>query len=392
MSQRPDSHFPDCDVVIVGGGLSGLLASRMLADTGRSVVLVAPERRPDHRTTALLGASVNAIKDVGVWPTIVSVAEPLAAIRIIDATSRLVRAPEVLFSAAEIGLDAFGFNIPNEPLLAALETSVRDAGVRPIEASATGLRVDGNRAIVTTDAGHQIAARLVVAADGRNSRLREWAGIGVNVRDSSQAALVCEFDHDRAHQNVSTEFHTEHGPFTMVPLPGNRSGLVWVTTSLEAERLKSLPADRLGELIEDNAHALLGRMTITAPVQSFPLNSMIADRSAADRVVLIGEAAHAIPPIGAQGFNLTIRDIECLAKLTRGGSDPGASSVTQAYQAQRRGDVMMRRGAVDLINASLLSAALPIQLIRGAGLFALAKMPPIRRAVMRAGLGISTAN
>jgi 2-octaprenyl-6-methoxyphenol hydroxylase len=375
------------DIAVVGGGLAGLLAALRLASTGRKIVLVAPPRAPDRRTTALLGPSVDALKAAGVFEPIAGVAQPLRAIRIIDATGRLLRAPEVLFDAAEIGLDAFGFNVPNEPLLSALEAATARAGVDTIAAKAVALRHAPNSAIVETDGGDEIEADLAVAADGRHSPSRAAIGIDMRVTALPQSALVCDVAHEFDHGDVSNEFHTPSGPFTFVPLAERKCGLVWVTAPSEAERLSRLPPAPLAELIERQSQAILGRIEIAGPVQIFPLASGLAKRFGADRTVLTGEAAHVLPPIAAQGFNLTVRDIDQLHELLLDRrTDAGSPKVIFAYRRHREADARLRLEAVRLVNGTLLSELLPVQFARGAGLFALAYLPPIRRLIMREGL------
>lgn len=376
------------DIAVIGGGLAGLMTARQLAATGKSVTLIAPERKPDRRTTALLGGSIEALKAAGIWPEVSKVAQRLRAIRIVDATHRLVRAPEVLFEASELGLPAFGYNIPNESLLAALEASARAAGVSVLTGTAVDIQRGPATAAVSVSDGRDVEAELVVACDGRGSPTRASAGIGVRTSDGGQSAIVCDFAHQFPHDDVSTEFHTEYGPFTIVPLPEMRSALVWVTETPEANRILALPITEVVRLMEQNTRSMLGGIEIVSALQAFPLQSMIADRLSAERLVLVGEAAHALPPIGAQGFNLTIRDIECLVDLIKAGDDSGAASVTSAYDRKRRADIAIRRRAVDLVNLSLLSEALPVQLARGAGLFALSRVGPLRRTMMRLGLDL----
>lgn len=384
-------HQPaDCDIAVVGGGLAGLVAALTLAGLGRSVVLFAPPRPPDRRTTAILGDSVDALRAVGVWSDLEAQSAPLRAIRVVDATGRLGRAPEVRFDAEELGLEAFGYNVPNEAMLAALDVAVARSAVRHVVSAVSGFEpaVDGLR--LTGANGVRITARLVVGADGRGSPTRSAAGIALRSRTRRQAALVADFRHELPHDDTSTEFHTTHGPFTLVPLPGRRSALVWVNETAEAERIAALPAEALAETVEAKASSILGAMTLDGRAQVIALSSAAAARYAADRVVLIGEAAHVVPPIAAQGFNLAIGDIRTLAALIE-TAGPDSAAVADSYDRRRRSAVSLRAGAVDVLNWSLLTGLPPVHAVRGLGLLAVARMPGLRRLVMRQGLGSGTA-
>lgn len=387
-SQEPTPRRPDdrSDIAVVGGGLAGLVTALALHRAGWSVVLVAPSRQPDGRTTALLGESVETMRSLGVWDAVAHAAQPLRGIRIIDATDRLIRAPEVLFDAAEIGAEAFGYNVPNEPLLAALDAALHAAGVRRLAAAATGSSRSFDTVIVKT-ADSSVEARLVVAADGRHSTIRKDLGIAFKADEPTQGALVCNLRHTEPHQDISTEFHTAQGPFTLVPLPGRRSALVWVMPLAEAERLGTLPPRELAERIETNARSILGAMALEGAVQTFPLVLSVAERLVGNRAVLIGEAAHVLPPIAAQGFNLTLRDVVSLVRALHDTADPGDAEPLAAYARERRRDIAGRKLAVGLLNRSLLSAALPVQAIRAIGLLGLARIPLLRRALIRQGLG-----
>lgn len=377
------------DIAVVGGGLAGLLAACRLAADQHSVALVAPPRRADRRTTALLGASIEALRGLGLWPVLEPLSQPLRAIRIVDGTDRLIRAPEVTFDARDVGLDTLGYNIPNEPLLAALEAKAADLNVVQIAQSVTAIDTAASMATVATDGQEQVAAQLVVAADGQRSSCRDLAGIGMERIETGQVALVCNFSHSEPHDDISTEFHTETGPFTLVPLGQGRSALVWVTDAETAAQAQQLDGESLAELIFDKSHTILGTISVETPVQMFPLVAGVADRLASDRLVLIGEAAHVLPPIGAQGFNMTIRDIDLLVGLARGAEDCGDATVTSRYARERRRDVGRRAQAVTMLNRSLLSDLLPVQLVRGAGMFALGRFAPVRKWLMREGLGIA---
>ena len=375
-------------IVVAGAGPVGLAAALLLDGLGYAVTLVAPERRgADGRTSALLAGSIALLERIGVWREAESAAAPLRSLRIVDATSRLIRAPEVLFRAEEIGLEAFGYNIPNVALLAALEAAFSARGIARRTATVDGLA--GGPAVVAADLsdGTRLAAPLIVAADGRRSMIRKAAGIETTEWRYDQAALVVNFAHTRAHDDTSTEFHTETGPFTVVPLAGNRSSLVWVDRPPAAEARSRLAPDALATAIEERSAAILGAVAVEGPAQVFPLAGMNARRFAAGRAVLVGEAAHLFPPIGAQGLNLGYRDVATLGRVLAGPlPDPGTERALAAYDRARRGDVVSRTAAVDALNRTLLSGFLPVQAARGFGLFLLDQVPALRRAMMRQGV------
>ncbi len=378
-------------IAVVGAGPVGLAAAMVLHDAGYRVALVAPARPPaDARTSALLAGSVALLEKIGVWHDIAREAAPLSTMRIVDGTHRLIRAPEVAFHAQEIGLDAFGYNIPNAILVAALEAAAAARAIERREAFVETVRPGDQSVALTLSTGDTLVARLVVAADGRRSKVRDGVGIATDSWRYNQAALVCNLSHTLPHDDTSTEFHTEAGPFTLVPLPGRRSSLVWVGRPAETERRLALGEDALAAEIEARSQSVLGAITIVGKRQMFPLSGMNALRFAADRVVLAGEAAHLFPPIGAQGLNLGYRDVTALADVLSGRvDDPGARQVLATYDRARRGDVFTRTAAVDALNRTLLSEFLPVQALRGAGLFLLDRLPPLRRLAMRQGVAIS---
>jgi 2-octaprenyl-6-methoxyphenol hydroxylase len=382
------------DVIIVGGGPAGLAATLALARHDARIALIAPKpAHPDRRTTALLGSSVDTLRRIGVWPAIEASAAPLRKLRLVDGTRRLVRSPEVLFGSEEIGLDAFGYNIANEELLSALRSAiVEQRKLTTFEQAAARIRLDDNHANVELADGSMLTTKLVVAADGRNSICRQAAGIRTSKRDLPQFAIALNLVHTRSHHDISTEFHTESGPFTLVPLAGNRSSLVWVCTGKDAERIRSTSDDDLSREIEKKSHHILGETRVEGPRGIFPLGVEIAECFAARRVALVGESGHVIPPIGAQGLNLGIRDAEGIAKLAGealdAGSDPGSEAVLAAYDLERRSDVRTRAVAVEMLGRSLLTEFLPVHLARGIGLELASRIPFLRRNLMQTGLGM----
>lgn len=392
MRPSTGSARSSAEVAVVGGGPAGLTAAAALAEAGVPTVLIAGEAGPrDNRTTALFASSVAALEAIGAWETCRAAAAPLRALRIVDDTGRLWRAPEVCFEAAEIGLDAFGWNIDNKSLVAALEARAQALpDLRRIGENAVAVEIDEQRVTIALAGGGAATARLAVGADGRRSLCREAAKIATQGWSYPQTALTFNVKHTRPHNDISTEFHTNEGPFTLVPLPGLRSSVVCVVSPAEAARLTALDANARNAEMERRSHCILGRIEVEPGQGAFPLAVETARRFAANRVALVGEAAHVIPPIGAQGLNLGLRDAATIAELAaqawRNGEDVGGPATLAAYDRRRRIDVTSRTAAVDLLNRSLLSRLLPVQGARSFGLFLLDRIGPLRRALMREGV------
>jgi 2-octaprenyl-6-methoxyphenol hydroxylase len=412
-SDRPDLH----DAVVIGGGPTGLAAAIALAETGCRTALIA-RRAPygDNRTTALLGGSVDFLERLDVWRRCEDKAAALKEMRLVDDTGRLIRAPEVRFCAQEIGRDAFGYNIENRALMAALEARAAEhTALRRLDDEVETIATEPACAVVRTRQGQSLSAHLIVGADGRQSLCREAAGIEVRRRALGQAALTLNVGHARPHHNISTEFHTTHGPVVFVPLPGDRSSVVWVTTPNEAERLMALNDDELSEATERQAHSILGRMRVEPGRHLFPLAIEQPRQVAKNRIVLVGEAAHVLPPIGAQGLNMGLRDAADIADIvrdalssgeTRGSTlvdpgstqldpgstqqpDPGSSQALSRFESARRSDIASRTFVIDIANRSLLSDLLPMQSARALGLHLIGAVGPLRRLAMHEGLAPS---
>ncbi|HVW58354.1 MAG TPA: UbiH/UbiF family hydroxylase [Rhizobiaceae bacterium] len=377
------------EILVAGTGPAGMIAALALADAGFEVVLAGP--RPTHedrRTTALMMPAMTLMERIGLADDLKADAAPLKTMRIIDATSRLIRSPVVTFRSSDIGEEAFGYNIPNMHLSRQLERAVQGAqGISWRQEMVRHWQTTRDAVEAEMEDGSRISAKLAVAADGRLSPARGAAGIRAFTRDRRQSALVLNFMHTRDHAGISTEFHTETGPFTQVPLPSKRSSLVWVVRPGTARELLALDDQELSRRIEEKMQSMLGKVEVEPGRQIYPLSSALPMRFARNRIALVGEAAHVFPPIGAQGLNLGIRDIEDLVASTLlDRNDPGSGPVMWRYDAKRRPDVMARSTAVNMLNMSLLTDFLPAQLLRTAGLSVIGNLAPVRSFFMREGL------
>jgi 2-octaprenyl-6-methoxyphenol hydroxylase len=388
------------DAAVVGTGPSGLVAALALAHVGADTVAIGPAPSPDGtletRTAALLTSSVDLLKTLGVWERLANEAAPLKAIRIVDASQSPLRAPDITFEASEVGLDAFGYNIANTALVAALYARAQEAMPSVIEANVTGIVCDDAKAFLSLSAGAPVAARLVAGADGRRSICRTSAGIGVVERNYDQSALAASFRHTLPHRNASIELHREHGSVTTVPLPDpHASSLIWVGTQEEIAQLAQATAAGFIAALGERLGDVLGAVSDPGAKAAFPVAGLTADRLAARRTALLGEAAHILPPIGAQGLNLGFRDAgalaDCVADALAQQRDPGGAETLLAYAEARRLDVMTRTLGVDLLSRSLLTSLPPVQAARGIVLHGLNVVAPLKRAVMRIGLTPPTA-
>ena len=382
-----------CDVFVVGAGLAGLCAAIGFARAGFSVVSCgATDRLGSGRTVALLGQSVDFLQDLDVWRDIEPFAAPLRSLRIVDDCGGLLPTRPIAFQASEIDLEAFGWNIENAVLADRLAAAAgREDRLRRIDSKVAAFDFSGGRPRLRLADGRGFAPRLVVGADGRGSSARRAAGIEARTHAYPQSALTVFLAHARPHGDTSTEFHTPHGPFTLVPLPPTpyarlRSSLVWVMAPGDAERRAALSDDALAGEIEAQARSMLGAMRLDGERGIFPMTRQVVSRLVGPRLALVGDAAHGFPPIGAQGLNLGLRDVRGLLAAARAAADLGDGAMLQSYARGRRPDITMRTLAVDGLNRSLLAQFPPLDAARGLGLAALAAIGPLRRMVMREGV------
>jgi 2-octaprenyl-6-methoxyphenol hydroxylase len=387
----------DIDIAVVGAGPTGLAAALALAHGGASVALIGPSPAAsaphalDTRTAALLESSVDMLKALGLWDALLPHAAPLKAIRIIDASGSLFRAPDVEFWASELDLEAFGYNVANTALVEVLYRQA--AAALPLLQPSNIERIEfaHDRAVLSGMHGWQTSALLVVGADGRGSICRERAHISASVRQFGRGAIATSFTHASPHRGVSIELHRRGGSVTTVPLTDAcASSVIWVGETLEIDGLMRLDQKGFETALAERIEGLLGHISEMGARAHFPVTRLAAESLVGPRTALVGEAAHVLPPIGAQGLNLGLRDVatlaDCVVAARERGDDPGSDEVLSAYDRARRLDVVTRSLGIDLLNRSLLSGFLPIQAARGIVSYGLNALPPLRRLVMRIGM------
>ncbi|QDZ10119.1 FAD-dependent monooxygenase [Devosia ginsengisoli] len=377
----------DADAVVVGGGLAGVAAAIAVAQSGLKTVHLAPSGPPDRRTSALMMPSIDYLRSAGLIDDPASLGHALTQIRIIDATNRLIRAPETLFDASEAGMQAFGWNFANLRLMERFHAVA--AGLFNLETRNAGATDLSGNTVTLTD-GSSLSAPLIVGADGKKSLIRAASGITARENAFTQAALVCDLDLGRPIGGASIEFHYPQGPFTLVPAGANRANLVWIDDRAALEAAKSGGNDALIATFREKSQRLFGAITLASPAFVFPLSTLSVDKAGSDGVVLVGEAAHAFPPIGAQGLNLGLRDVAdlaaSLAAIDRTAPD-WASRVSADYIARRAADLARTGGMVDTLFRSLLADMLPAQALRAGGLWALKLAPALRKQAFAVGMG-----
>lgn len=395
------------DILISGGGVAGLTTAAAFGSAGFNVICVDPtppvttidDVGADLRTTAFLQPSLAVLEAAGLWQRLAPFAAPLQIMRIIDAGGE-VPTPRVIknFDAAEISDLPFGWNFPNWLLRRESVARIKElSNVTFLSGVATThLLTRESEALVTLSNGQRIAARLLIAADGRSSPMREALGISVKTTHYGQKALVFAVSHPKPHENISTEIHRSGGPFTLVPLPDRDgmpcSAVVWMETGKEAQRLAALPTDAFESEINIRSCDVLGRLTLASPRSIWPIISQIADRMWGERSALLAEAAHVVPPIGAQGLNMSLADLACLLELARANpEDLGSAQMLETYHKRRHLDIQARVAGIDALNRASMLAPQGLRDMRATALNAFYSLSPLRKSLMKAGLGISGA-
>lgn len=393
------------DILISGGGVAGLTAACAFGSAGFRVVCIDPappvtaaeDDGADLRTTAFLQPSIPVLQAAGLWDRLAPHAAALQVMRIIDAGGETPEARLIKdFDAADISDAPFGWNLSNWLLrreMVARLAELPNVSFRPGTGFSRMLVRDAEALVTLTD-GTQLSAKLVIGADGRNSPVREAAGIAAKTTRYGQKALAFGVTHDIPHENVSTEVHRSGGPFTLVPLPDRdgrpASAVVWMETGPEVSRLAALPVAMFEAEMTARSSGILGPLTLATRRSVWPIISQLADRLSGPRTVLIAEAAHVVPPIGAQGLNMSLADLAALLELAATHrADPGAPAVTDAFHRARHLEVQARVTGIDLLNRASMAQTPALRDLRAKALEALYSSRPVRQVLMRTGLGLA---
>lgn len=392
------------DILISGGGVAGLAAACAFGSAGFRVICAEPNppvttgeaEGADLRTTAFLHPSIPVLEAAGLWPRLAPHAAALQVMRIVDAGGPRPE-PRVVkdFDAADLSDKPFGWNLPNWLLRREMLARIADL---PNVTFLPGLAVTAvltrsSEALVTLSDGRRIAARLLIGADGRGSTVRQALGIPVTTLRYGQKALAFAVSHPVPHGNVSTEIHRSGGPFTFVPLPDRDgapcSAVVWMDHAAEVDRRLTLPPEAFAAEMQERSCNLLGPLTRISRLTAWPIIAQIAARMAGERTALMAEAAHVLPPIGAQGLNMSLADLTVLLDLAQARPEGlGDAAMLDAYHRRRHHDVQLRVRGVDMLNRASQIGAQPLRDLRAATLDALYSIAPLRRTLMRAGIGV----
>ena len=376
------------DVAVSGGGMVGMTLGLGLAACGLKAVVIDAqkpktqlEKTFDGRASAIAFASYRMLDAIGFWKFVQRQAQPIQEIRVSDKGSFLF----VHFGDEESREGPMGYMLENRHIRKGLFDCAKKAKSLTLIApdAVTGYSVEDGGVSVSLESGKTITAKLLVSAEGRNSGLRDNAGIATHEWSYPQAGVVATIEHQLPHQGIAHEKFFPEGPFAILPLTGNRSSLVWTTQAKFAGMIREFPDDVFQQEIRQRVGDFLGAVTVTGPRWIYPLGFLMAERYTGDRLALIGDAAHGIHPIAGQGLNLGYRDaaalIEVLAGAARAGEDIGGPQVLERYQRWRRTDNVMLGAITDGLNRLFSNDLPPIKLARDAGLGLVNKSPEMKK-------------
>lgn len=392
MSAAASEHF---DVAIVGGGPVGMTMALALAQSMAGMRVALIDRRPlsvprDNRASAI-AAGVRRIFDaLGVWGDMEPHAQPIKAMRITDSGSGDIARPLFLTFGGDVAPgEPFAHMVPNQASSAALLKAMGDmvSVIAPAEIA------DWREGKLTLADDREIVSPLIIAADGAQSALRQRAGISTLGHDYNQTGLVATISHQLPHDGVAYEHFRPAGPFASLPLPGNRSSLVWTEAAERAKTFLAMDSEALASEIEAVMGSSLGAVTLEDKLMGFPLRLQIAREFVGPRLALVGDAAHVIHPIAGQGLNLGLKDVAALAEVMvdalRLGLDHGGEEVLARYQAWRRFDTASMVAVTDGMNRLFSNDIAPVRAIRDFGLGLVDRAGPLKDAMIRAASGIS---
>ena len=386
----------ETDILVSGGGIAGLATAAGLAHAGLDVVVVDPKpasATDDLRSTAYLTPGRSFLEDLDLWETVADGATPLRSLRVVDTTGTPPQiSADRTFDAGDLSLDAFGWNLPNGPVRLAMLNALEAASnvEMRIGVGVEGLTLRESAAIARLSDGSRIKARLIVGADGRDSPVRHLAGINAKTTRYGQKAIAAVLAHEIPHDAISTEVYASGGAFTLVPLPDadgeHRSALVWMEDGAQAQTLASMDDADFGAEATQRSAGVLGTLEPRSKRQIWPIITRTADRLTAERVALVAEAAHVLPPIGAQGLNTSLGDIRALIEAAKAEA-PGTPAMLERYAKERQRDIHLRARAIDAYNRLCRAGNPLIRGLRAVGLKAAHDVTPLRNTLMRAGLG-----
>jgi len=395
MSESSMERVINTDILVVGGGLNGLPLAIAVASAGLDVVVLEREDPNtvtdagfDGRVSAIAHASRNLLRTIGVWDHIAE-AEPMLDIRITDGPSKFF----LHYDHRQLGDEPFGHMVENRHMRQALLKRVSEINSLNLIAPASykSIEREANGATALLEDGTEIRAKLVVAADGRMSQLRKKAGIGTVGWSYNQSGIVCTVAHEKPHLGIAQERFLNPGPFAILPMSGNRSSLVWTEQTDTAAKIMALPDDEFLVEMARRFGDYLGALEIVGPRWSYPLALHQSDSYVAERLALVGDAAHGMHPIAGQGLNLGLRDVAALAEVivdkARLGLDPGTMNALTEYQRWRRFDSMMLLAITDGLNKLFCADVAPVRLARDLGLATVNKMPRLKGMFMEHARG-----
>lgn len=385
------------DVVIVGAGPVGLTLALALTQSAPGIRVALVDRRPlsvprDNRASAIAAGVRRVFEALGVWPDMARDSQPVAAMHITDSGEGDIARPLFLRFDGDVAPgEPFAHMVPNQASGAALmaATEGRIAVIAPAEISDWSTTEALGQ--LTLADGRILSAPLIVAADGAQSSLRQRAGIDTIGHDYGQTGLVATIAHELPHGGVAYEHFRPAGPFASLPLPGNRSSLVWTEASAKAPQFLAMSNEALASEIEAVMGSTLGRVTLEDKLMGFPLRLQLAKSFVGPRLALVGDAAHVIHPIAGQGLNLGLKDVAALAEVIvdamRLGLDHGASDVLERYQSWRRLDTAAMAAVTDGMNRLFSNDIAPVRALRDFGLGLVDRAGPVKSTLIRAAAG-----